>query len=117
MRNYLFISVLCAGLAGCGNGNMAGGTPTLTVNNTSSWCNLTVTINGMATTFGNISSLGFPAAAGTTVMLQADPKPSFLTVKWTGVTTMNGDRATYDMTNAASQTVTACCALGDGTGC
>lgn len=121
MRSALCLFFLCAGVAACGgngstNTDMGGGGPMLTVNNTLSWCTVTVTINGMPTSFGG-ASMGFPAAAGTTVMLQADPKPTFKPVVWTGVTTMNGDMATYTMTAAAQQTVTACCPLSDGTGC
>lgn len=156
MRNYLFLSLLCAGLAGCGDSTTTDGattmdmakamaqpdltmnanqpdlammstadlagldlttTPMLTVNNTISWCTVIVTINGTPTTFGT-SSMTFTAAANSTVMLQADPKPNFFPVKWTGVTSMNGDMATYTMTNAASQMVTACCPLdANGGGC
>jgi hypothetical protein len=158
MRTHLFLTLLCAGLAGCGDStttdgavvhdmkmptqpdltmmqgqpdlvmmnnadmtgiveDMAGASnPMLTVKNTLSWCKVIVTINGNATTF-QTSSMTFTPAANTTVMLQADPLPTFLPVKWTGVTTMNGDMATYDVTAAPSQTVTACCPLSDGSGC
>jgi hypothetical protein len=49
--------------------------------------------------------------------LNAVPNPSFLPVKWTGVTTMNGANATYVMTSAAMQSLTACCPLSNGSGC
>ncbi len=160
MNNYLLLTLLCAGLAGCGDSTTTDGAvvhdmkmpmpqpdltmmqaqpdlvmmatadmtgelppdmtgaanPMLTVNNTLSWCNVTVTIGGNPTTFGT-GSMVFTPSANTTVMLKADPKPTFLQVKWTGVTTMNGDMATYDVTAAPSQMVTACCPLGDGSGC
>jgi hypothetical protein len=91
-------------------------TPLLTVNNTFAWCTVTVTINGVPTTFGG-ASMVFPVNSGITVGLSAMPKPNFLPVKWTGVTTMNGPSATYDTTVAPAQMVTACCALGNGGGC
>jgi hypothetical protein len=117
--------LLCAGLLGCGDvttlpdtgvvADMAMGQDsapslaTLTVNNTVSWCTVTVTIgSGTPTMFTDASQM-FMAASGTTINLQADPKPGFFAVKWSGVTTMSGDKATYVMTGAAGQSVTACC--------
>jgi hypothetical protein len=92
-------------------------TPSLTVDNTLSWCTVTVTIgSGTPATFTS-STMSFKAAAGTVVNLKADPLATFMPVKWTGVTTMSGDMATYTMTSAATQTVTACCAEMNGTGC
>jgi hypothetical protein len=136
--------LVCAGALGCNSSssspdgqtpvqdlaNMMGGTvdmtkkaadggmlEVLTVNNTLKWCTVTVTIgNGTPTTFTD-ASRNFSAAAGTTINLQADPLPTFIAVKWTGVTTMSGDKATYVMTSMATQMVTACCAHSNGTGC
>jgi hypothetical protein len=94
----------------------AGGA-SLVVNNTLDWCTVTVTVgSGTPTTFTS-ASMTFNAAAGTTVTIKADPLATFMPVKWTGVTTMSGDTATYVMTSAASQSVTACCAESNGTGC
>jgi hypothetical protein len=91
--------------------------PNLTVNNTLAWCDVTVTVGSAApVTFGTASK-SFPAAASTTVTLHATPHPTFLPVVWTGVTTMNGADATYVMTATATQSVTACCPLSDGSGC
>jgi hypothetical protein len=144
MRASLMM-LLCAGVLGCGDtsGNTdmmaiqqdlsmptggskdmamkvdsgGGGLETLTVNNTLSWCTVIVTIgNGTPTTFTDASKM-FMAAAGTTVNLQADPLPGFIAVKWTGVSTMNGDKATYVVTGSATQSVTACCPHTNGTGC
>lgn len=144
MRAYLIV-LASAGLCGCGDvsanmdmtagvsdlamttssADMAKGSdggsggPSLVVNNTFDWCSVTVTIgSGTPTTFST-ASMTFSAPAGTTINLKADPVPNsnFKPVKWTGVTSSNGDTATYTMTGAASQTVTACCALADGTGC
>jgi hypothetical protein len=98
-------------------GSDGGMLETLTVNNTLAWCTVTVTIgNGTPTTFTD-ATRNFMVAAGATVNLQADPLPNFIAVKWTGVTTMSGDKATYVMTSAATQMVTACCAHTNGTGC
>jgi hypothetical protein len=91
--------------------------PTLTVNNTLDWCTVTVTIGAGAPTMFSGASQQFMAAAGTTVTLHAVPNPGFKPVKWTGTTTMNGADATYVMTSADMQSVTACCALSDGSGC
>ena len=94
-----------------------GGGPVLTVNNTSQWCTVKVTVgNGAPVTF-TATTMDFNAASGTTVTLNAVPIPPFLAAKWTGVTTMNGPDATYVMTGAATQSVTACCPLPNGTGC
>jgi hypothetical protein len=94
-----------------------GALETLTVNNTLSWCKVGVTVgSGTPMTFTS-ASMSFMAGAGTTVNLQADPLPGFIAVKWTGVSTMNGNKATYVMTGAATQSVTACCPHTDGTGC
>ncbi len=94
-----------------------GGTePLLVVNNTSFWCTVTVTIGGVPTVFSS-SGMSFMVPEGTTVQLQADPNMTFMPVKWTGVTTMNGDMATYLMTASPTQSVTACCAESNGTGC
>lgn len=94
-----------------------GGQASLTVNNTLSWCTVIVTINGTPTTFTDATK-SFTAAAGTTVSLQADPLPGFFAVKWTGVATMTGNKATYVMSGAASQSVTACCPTSAaGAGC
>lgn len=94
-----------------------GSLPTLTVNNTLSWCDVTVTVgSAAAVTFANASH-AFSAAAATSVTLHATPHPTFLAVVWTGATTMTGADATYTMTSAATQTVTACCPLSNGTGC
>ncbi len=107
-------------LLGCGGSMTAGdmsSTPTLTVNNTLSWGTVTVTVgSGAPVTFTDATKT-FMAASGTTVTLKADPLATFKPVKWTGVTTMSGDMATYMVTSAAAQSVTACCALMDGTGC
>jgi hypothetical protein len=86
---------------------------TLTVNNTSFWCDVTVTINGTPTEFTDLSKM-FMAAASTTVMLKAVPNGSFKPVKWTGVTTMSGNTATYVMTTAANQSIIACCDVMTG---
>ena len=91
--------------------------PNQTVNNTLAWCTVTVTVPGSQPVMFSSSSHVFDVASGTTVMLHAVPNPSFKPVKWTGVTTMNGADATYDLTAAAMQTVTACCPLSDGSGC
>jgi hypothetical protein len=86
-----------------------GALETLTVNNTLSWCTVIVTVgNGTPATFTS-ASMSFMAGAGTMVSLQADPRPGFFPVKWTGVSTMTGNKATYVMTGAATQAVTACC--------
>ena len=100
------------------NADMAmAATPALTVNNTLAWCTVTVnTGSGTPTTFSSASHV-FQVASGTTVMLHAVPNPTFKPVVWTGVTTMNGADATYVMTGAATQMVTACCPLSDGSGC
>jgi hypothetical protein len=91
--------------------------PMLTVDNTFSWCDVTVTVgNGAPMTFSNASQT-YSAPAGTTISLSATPHPGFIQVKWTNTTTMNGSMATYVMTNAPNQTVTACCPFSDGTGC
>jgi len=91
--------------------------PQLTVNNTIAWCTVTVTISGTPTTFGTTFQ-NFNVPAGTTVTLHAVPKPTFFPVIWSGVTTMSGADATYIMTSAATQSVTACCPLdSSGTGC
>jgi hypothetical protein len=100
-----------------GNMDMQSAGPELTVNNTISWCTVTVTVPPAAAVMFGSSSMTFNAASGTTIALHAEPKPSFLAVKWTGVTTMNGADATYVMTSAATQSVTACCPLSNGTGC
>jgi hypothetical protein len=93
------------------------GLPKLTVDNTLSWCDVTVTVGTSAPiTFSNASD-NFSAAASTTVALHATPHPTFLPVVWTGVTTMNGADATYVMTATPAQSVTACCPLSNGTGC
>src|SRR5260370_41984907 len=133
MRASLML-LLCAGALGCGDttgtvdmqmvqdlsgnnggqidvakndGGGGGGLETLTVNNTLMWCTVTVTIgNGTPSMFTSASKT-FMASAGTTVNLQADPLPGFFAVKWTGVTTMNGDKATYVLSNSATQSVTA----------
>ena len=104
-------------LSTAANPDLTPGAPTLTVNNTLSWCTVTVTIpNQTAVTFSN-NNHAFMAPSGTTVMLHAVPNPTFQPVKWTGVTTMNGADATYVMTAAGMQMVTACCPLSNGTGC
>lgn len=93
------------------------GLPKLTVNNTLSWCDVTVTVGtATAVMFANATH-DFNGAASTSITLHATPHPTFLAVVWTGVTTMNGADATYVMTAAATQTVTACCPLSNGTGC
>jgi hypothetical protein len=92
-------------------------TPSLTVNNTLAWCTVTVnTGSGTPTTFSSANHV-FQVASGTTVMLHAVPNPTFKPVVWTGVTTMTGADATYVVTGAATQMVTACCPLADGSGC
>jgi hypothetical protein len=143
MRAYVLV-LLSAGLCGCGdtssgmdmaaNIDMAqgataidmakgsdggGGGPSLVVNNTLDWCQVTVTIGSGAPATFTSASMSFSAPAGTTINLNAIPVPgsNFKPVKWTGVTTMNGAMATYTMTGAASQSITACCALADGSGC
>jgi hypothetical protein len=87
---------------------------TLTVYNTVHWCDVTVTINGHATEFSTQDSMTFMATATTTVMLKATPNPGYFAVKWTGVSTMSGSMATYVMTSAANQSVTACCPTSAG---
>jgi hypothetical protein len=115
---------------GCGNGttktDMATGSgdmsslPTLTVNNTLSWCTVTVTVGtGSPVSFTDPTKT-FIAPSGTLILLKAEPLATFKPVKWTGVTTTNadmGDLASYTMTSAAAQSLTACCALSTGTGC
>lgn len=92
--------------------------PTLTINNTSGWCTVTVTVgNGAPNMFSTATPDIVMAPAGTTVTLNATPHAGFTTVKWTGVTTMSGADATYVMTSGATQTVTACCPFTNGTGC
>jgi hypothetical protein len=91
--------------------------PTLTVDNTLAWCTVTVTLPGQTAVTFSGASMSFMAASGATVMLHAVPNPTFMPVKWTGTTTMAGADATYVMTGAAAQSVTACCALSTGTGC
>jgi hypothetical protein len=104
--------------AGSGDMAMSGTLYPLTVNNTYAWCDVIVTINGKATEFSMTGSMSFMAAAGTTVMLSATPNPTYFAVKWTGVTTMSGSMATYVMTTAANQSVTACCPTSAaGAGC
>lgn len=98
-------------------GSDGGMLDTLTVNNTLSWCTVTVTIGSGTPTSFTDAARNFMAAAGTTINLQADPVPGFIAVKWTGVTTMSGDKATYVMTAAPTQMVTACCPHTNGTGC
>jgi hypothetical protein len=107
------LSVKPADMVQIGDG---GAQPLLVVNNTIAWCTVIVTINGVPTTFSS-GSMSFMAPAGTTVGLQADPNPTFMPVKWTGVTTMNGDMATYLMTSTPTQSITACCAESNGSGC
>ncbi len=104
-------------LSKAANADLQSAGPELTVNNTLSWCTVTVTVPPSAGVMFGSSSMTFNAASGTTVTLHAEPKPSFLAVKWTGVTTMNGADATYVMTSGAMQSVTACCPLSNGTGC
>jgi hypothetical protein len=99
------------------NNDLLAAGPQLTVNNTISWCTVTVTVPPAAAVMFGSSSMTFSAASGTTITLHAEPKPGFMPVKWTGTTTMTGADATYVMTNASSQTVTACCATSTGTGC
>jgi hypothetical protein len=100
-----------------GGGGDGGNEPTLLVLNTIEWCTVIVTVgNGTPTTFMSGSDT-FTAPAGTIISLQADPIAMFKPVKWTGVTTMNGDMATYVMTTDLMQSVTACCAEPDGSGC
>jgi hypothetical protein len=82
---------------------------TLTVNNQAQWCTVTVTVPGSSPVSFTGASMPFMAAAGATINLQADPLPGYQPVQWTGVTTMNGDKATYVMTGSASQSVTAYC--------
>ena len=91
--------------------------PTLTVNNTFGWCTVTVTVGSAAPVMFATASKAFSAASGTTVTLSATPNPTFKPVVWTGTTTMSGTSATYLMTGAATQTVTACCPTMAGTGC
>ena len=113
----VIVATACGGGGTASNTDMSSATQTLTVDNTLSWCSVTVTVgNASPVTFTNASH-AFQAAAGTTVNLTATPLPSFLPVKWTGTTTMNGSSATYVMTSAASQTVTACCPESNGSGC
>jgi hypothetical protein len=91
--------------------------PLLTVNNTIAWCTVTVTIGGVATSFGTDFQT-FNVPSGTTVTLHAVPKPTFFPVIWTGVSTQSGSNATYIMTSAPSQSVTACCPENSsGLGC
>jgi hypothetical protein len=134
MRASLML-LLCAGALGCGDTTSGGdmavvmqdlamkidsatAQPTLTVNNTLSWCTVTVTIGSGSPTMFTDASRTFMAASGTTVNLQADPLPGFFAVKWTGTTTMNGDKATYVMSSSATQAVTACCPTSAaGSGC
>lgn len=104
-------------LSKAGNVDMQSAGPELTVNNTISWCTVSVTVPPAALVMFGSASMTFNAPAGTTITLHADAKPGFKDVKWTGVTTMNGKDATYVMTSAATQSVTACCALSDGSGC
>jgi hypothetical protein len=109
------LSAISHDLAMSANGDMSM-TPTLTVNNTFSWCTVTVTVgSGTPATF-TAASMSFKAAAGTVVTLKADPLATFMPVKWTGVTSST-DTATYTMTSAATQMVTACCAESNGMGC
>jgi hypothetical protein len=95
----------------------SGSTPTLTVNNTDGWCTVTVTVGSGTPMMFSTATDTVMAAAGTTITLSATPNPGFTTVKWTGVTTMSGPNATYVMTSAAAQSITACCPFTNGTGC
>jgi hypothetical protein len=83
--------------------------PKLTVNNTLAWCDVTVTVGSAAPDEFTTSGKTYAAASGTTVAIHAVPIPPFGPVRWYNVTTMSGADATYVMTNAASQSVTACC--------
>ena len=118
---WIAVTAFAAAVAGCDLAKpLDFSTPsnTLTVNNTLAWCDVTVTINGHATEFKSQSSMSFKATATTTVMLMATPNPGFFAVKWTGVTTMSGSSATYVMTTAFTQSVTACCPTSSsGSGC
>jgi|SRR6516165_919271 hypothetical protein len=99
-------------------GDMTGSSqPTLTVKNTLGWCKVSVTVGTATPVVFDGASQAFNAASGTTVKLHADPHAGFIQVKWTGVTTMNAADATYTMTSAAAQMVTACCPFPDGSGC
>jgi hypothetical protein len=100
-----------------GNADLTPGLPTLTVDNTSAWCDVTVTVGNDAPVLFATTSKAFTAAAGTAVTLKATPHPGFIQVVWTGTKTMNGDSATYTMSADAVQTVTACCPFANGTGC
>ncbi|HEY2743378.1 MAG TPA: hypothetical protein VGL86_02090 [Polyangia bacterium] len=147
MMRIGLVALVCVGVFGCGNSSESsdmaapidlaahvadlamtttppdlvqlgdGGGPTLVVFNTINWCTVTVTIGSGAPTTFTDAMKSFMAADGTTITLQADPIPTFKPVKWTGVTTMNGDMATYIMTGAAMQSLTACCAEPNGSGC
>jgi hypothetical protein len=92
-------------------------TPMLTVNNTLGWCTVTVTVGNDAPVMFSSATHTFTGMSGTMVQLHAVPNPGFIQVKWTGVTTMNGADATYTMTGAGTQSVTACCPFPDGSGC
>ncbi len=92
--------------------------PVLTVNNTLSWCSITVKVGSAATVTETGMTGSYPAAAGTTVVMTATPKGSFFPVQWTGTATVSDSTQTYTMTSAGSQTVTACCGEGSiGGGC
>ncbi len=128
LRVLASISLLAA--ASCGSSSTsdvdAGGStpdvalgaqPVLTVDNTLSWCTVVVTVGTSAPVTFSGASMTFDVTAGTTVNLSATPNPSFMPVQWTGTTTESGATATYVVGTAASQSVTACCALSDGSGC
>ena len=92
--------------------------PVLTVINTQDWCTVTVSVGGATPVMFSGASMAFPAASGTTITLSATPNPMFYPVIWTGTTTMSGANATYLMTSAASQSLTACCpTTSSGGGC
>jgi hypothetical protein len=92
--------------------------PSLTVDNTLDWCTVTVMVGNATPVMFSGPSMAFSAPAGTTITLSATPNPNFYPVVWTGVTTMNGANATYLMTSATTQSLTACCPTSStGAGC
>jgi hypothetical protein len=120
MRSAIVIAALCAT---CGGSQPpSANTFGLTINNFDAWCDVTAKVGGVtvASLTGSTQSAAISPdqAAGATVALTASPHGGFTTARWQGATTSDtSGNATYVMTSASGQAVTACCPFTNGTGC
>ncbi len=90
----------------------------LTIYNTGARCTVTIGASGVGSSvLTSDDEVLLPLPVGTVVGLSALPNSGAGAVQWSGATTTDGASASYILTDAVGQSVTACCPMAGGGGC